>query len=298
MGKRCKTVLLLSVMIFCMVSCGKKEEEVTKTAAGTAEEQTSDIEELSVTEAEVTEEEAEEVTEKVTEEATETDKTEADKTGEDSDENTEGEEIMGAAKIYYQGHASMRITTAEGKTIYVDPFMGDGYDVPADLILETHDHYDHTQVSLIESKNPDCTTITWKEALEGGEHRNFDLGYVKVEAVEAGYNKNHDVKSCVGYILTFSNGATLYLSGDTSTTPQMKELRDRNLDYAFFCCDGVYNMDMKEAIECAKTVNAKHSIPYHMVPSQNSNGFDRAVAETFDVPDRIIIAPGEELVLE
>ena len=76
MGKKCKTVLLLSVMIFCMVSCGKKEEEVTKTAAGTSEEQTSDIEESSVTEAEVTEEEAEEVTEKVTEEATETDKTE------------------------------------------------------------------------------------------------------------------------------------------------------------------------------------------------------------------------------
>ena len=35
-----------------------------------------------------------------------------------------------------------------------------------------------------------------------------------------------------------------------------------------------------------------------MIPANNSNGFDRDVAESFDAPDRIIIAPGEELVLE
>ncbi|MBR4667318.1 MAG: MBL fold metallo-hydrolase, partial [Butyrivibrio sp.] len=50
-----------------------------------------------------------------------------------------------AAKLLYQGHASVRITTPEGKTIYVDPYAGEGYDVPADLILETHGHFDHTQ---------------------------------------------------------------------------------------------------------------------------------------------------------
>ena len=78
----------------------------------------------------------------------------------------------------------------------------------------------------------------------------------------------------------------------------MKEFAGRNLDYAFFCCDGVYNMDMEEAIECAKLVGARHSIPYHMVPSDNSNGFDQTVAESFDVPGRIILKPGEELTIE
>ena len=212
-------------------------------------------------------------------------------------EENGGDTMAETAKIYYQGHASMRIDTAEGKTIYVDPFIGDGYDVPADLILMTHGHYDHTQTKLIETKNDGCETISWKEAVVKGEHKTFDLGYVTVEAVEAGYNKNHNVKDCVGYILTFSNGVTLYLSGDTSTTPQMSELADRNLDYAFFCCDGVYNMDVDEAIECAKTVGAKHSIPYHMIPA-NQGGFDQEVAESFDVEGRIIVRPGEELVLE
>lgn len=209
-----------------------------------------------------------------------------------------GGDEMGAAKLLYQGHASMRITTSEGKVIYVDPFAGEGYDVPADLILMTHGHYDHTQTDEITTKNPDCGTISWVEALSGGQHQSFDLGYVKVEAVEAGYNKNHNVKECVGFILTFSNGVTLYLSGDTSTTPQMKELSDRKLDYAFICCDGVYNMDVQEAIECAKTVGAKHSIPYHMIPADKTNCFDQNVAESFDVPGRIIVKPGEELVLE
>jgi rhodanese-related sulfurtransferase/L-ascorbate metabolism protein UlaG (beta-lactamase superfamily) len=215
-----------------------------------------------------------------------------------TEEAENGGDEMGAAKLLYQGHASMRITTSEGKVIYVDPFAGEGYDVPADLILMTHGHFDHTQTDTITAKNADCETITWVEALSGGQHQSFDLGYVKVEAVEAGYNKNHDVKECVGYILTFSNGVTLYLSGDTSTTPQMKELADRKLDYAFFCCDGVYNMDVSEAIECAKTVGAKHNIPYHMIPADKTNCFDQSVAESFEVPGRIIVKPGEELVLE
>ena len=32
------------------------------------------------------------------------------------------------AKLLYQGHGSYRITTGEGKVIYVDPFAGEGYD--------------------------------------------------------------------------------------------------------------------------------------------------------------------------
>ena len=57
------------------------------------------------------------------------------------------------------------------------------------------------------------------------------------------------------------------------------------------------NSNMDEAIACAKTVNAQHSIPYHMVPA-NDYGFDQSVAESFEVPGRIIIKPGEELALE
>jgi hypothetical protein len=37
-------------------------------------------------------------------------------------------------KLYYQGHGSYRLTADDGRIIYVDPFAGDGYEKPADLI--------------------------------------------------------------------------------------------------------------------------------------------------------------------
>lgn len=204
------------------------------------------------------------------------------------------EEETGMAKLLYQGHGSLRVTTPEGRVIYIDPYAGEGYDLPADLILITHGHGDHTAVELIKTQNPDCQTITYKEALADGAHQTFDLGYVTVEAVEAGNNPNHDIKECVGYILTLSDGTTVYASGDTSTTDQMGTLAERNLDYAFFCCDGVYNMDMAEAMACAELVGAKHSIPYHMAPGKN---FDQQRAETFQVGGGMVLPDGTEIEL-
>ena len=209
---------------------------------------------------------------------------------------TKEEKDMNAPTLLYQGHASARIETAGGKVIYIDPFAGEGYDLPADLILITHDHFDHTQTGLIENKNEDCEIISQKEALADGKHQSFDFGYVKVQAVEAGNNPNHSIKNCVGYVLTFENGVCVYFSGDTSKTAQMAELTD--IDYAFFCCDGVYNMDTAEAGECAKLVGAKHSIPYHMIPADPKNCFDQNAAESFEADGRIILKPGEELDLE
>ena len=208
---------------------------------------------------------------------------------------TAAEGAASGHRLLYQGHGSLRIVTEEGKVIYIDPYAGEGYDLPADLILITHGHQDHTAVKLIKNRNEDCRTITWKEALTGGEYKTFDLGYAVVEAVQAGNNRNHSIKECVGWVITLSGGVSVYATGDTSTTDQMKELGSRDLHYAFFVCDGKYNMDLAEAAECAKLVNARHSIPYHMAPGKL---FDQNRAEQFDVPNRMIIPAGEEIVLE
>jgi L-ascorbate metabolism protein UlaG (beta-lactamase superfamily) len=198
-------------------------------------------------------------------------------------------------RLLYQGHGSLRIVTAEGKVIYVDPYAGEGYDLPADLILVSHSHSDHNAVHLVKNRNEDCRIITYQDALVKGEYKTFDLGYATVEAVQAGNNRNHDIRVCVGWLITLSDGTKVYASCDTSATDQMAELAEREIDYAFFVCDGVYNMDMDEAIACAKLVNAKHSTPYHMAPGKL---FDPERAELFDVPGRLIIPAGEEIVLE
>ena len=44
------------------------------------------------------------------------------------------------AKLLYQGHGSYRITAGDGRILYVDPYAGDGYGKPADIVLITHDN--------------------------------------------------------------------------------------------------------------------------------------------------------------
>ena len=46
---------------------------------------------------------------------------------------------------------------------------------------------------------------------------------------------------------------------------------------------------------CTKLVGARLSIPYHMAPGKL---FDQGRAELFDVPDRLIVPAGEEIILE
>ena len=104
-----------------------------------------------------------------------------------------------APVLLYMGQASIRIVTPENKVIYIDPYAGDAYDLPADLVLVTHDYFDHCAINRVENRSEDCVIITQEEALVNEKHQVFELDYVIVEAVEAGYNRWHDAWECVGY---------------------------------------------------------------------------------------------------
>lgn len=203
------------------------------------------------------------------------------------------------ASILYMGQGSLRIVTPEDKVIYIDPYAGDGYDLPADLILITHGHFDHNAVDLIEQRNDGCQTITQSEALADGEYHIFDLDYATIVPVQAGFNANHDVNSCVGYVIELSNGIKVYATGDTSTTDDMRDgtLAAMNIDYAFWCSDGVYNMGNEEAAEAARMVGAKHNIPYHNATTDSGEVFDPEAAASFDAPNAMVVLPGEEITL-
>ena len=193
-------------------------------------------------------------------------------------------------EILYQGHASMRIITKAGTVVYVDPFAGEGYDVPADLILVTHEHYDHNAVDKPAHK-PD--TVIWREA-EFLEHgwRASELGHkvfhdVDVQAVEA-YNGHHPKGFGVGYLLRF-DGILVYVSGDTSRTDEMAQMAKLGIDYAFLPIDGIYNMGPAEMMRCAELIDAKHVIPYHMDPGHL---FNEADAERVKLSNVLIVPAG------
>lgn len=284
--RRLKVLFVVFTFMLLLCGCSDKKEDSADTEVKTTQDKVTEVTSDTAVDTE-TQTDTETTTVTETEEVT----------TEMTTEKIEYEKNYDHAKLLYMGHASIRITTIEGKVIYIDPYAGEGYDVAADLILITHGHGDHNMPQLIENRNDGCKTITYMDCIVDGVHQSFDLGYVKVEAVEAGYNRNHDEKICVGFILTFSDGVTVYVSGDTSETPQMPSLAERNLDYAFFCCDGVYNMGLEEAAKCAEEVGAKHNIPYHMIPG-DVGIFDREVAEHFNAPNRLIIEDGEEIEIE
>lgn len=203
-----------------------------------------------------------------------------------------------AVRLLYMGQASIRILTEEGKVIYIDPYAGNDYSLPADLILVTHEHFDHNAIDKVERCQSDCRIIRSRDAIIGGEHQTFDLGYVRVEAVEAEFNRLHDVDDCVGYVLTFNNGKKVYVSGDTSTTDQMHEMAGMRIDYAFLCSDGVYNMENEEAARAAELIKARHNIPYHNSTTNRGEMFDHEAAERVAAPDKMIVLPGETITIE
>jgi len=194
-------------------------------------------------------------------------------------------------KLLYQGHGSFRLTSGEGVVVFIDPFVGEGYEEPADIVLISHQHPDHNQIDLLTLK-PDCTVISNVEALENGKHNSFSVKGLEIEAVEA-CNAGHPIDQCVGFIITI-DGIKMYFSCDTSRTAQMEEFAARELDFAFFCGDGHYNMDLVEAAECAALIGAKHNVPVHLKPGEL---FNRELAEQFDAPNRLIIEAGEEIEL-
>lgn len=206
---------------------------------------------------------------------------------EEPEETGEKEEIMGTS-LTYIGHASVKIKSKEGVVIYIDPnYMDYDYEDEADIILVTHGHDDHKPCSKVKLKDGG-KQLTNLQMLKDGEYKTEEINGVTIEAVPAG-NQNHDIKYCVGYIVTV-DGIKIYHAGDTSTLDTMSELASKNIDYAMYPIDGVYNMDAVEATSVANTVKAKHNIPIHEFNEGNDNK-----ADNFTPEGRLVLEYGETI---
>ncbi len=192
-------------------------------------------------------------------------------------------------ELLYQGHGSYRLTSEHGAVVYIDPFAGEGYDKPADLVLVSHEHSDHNQVSRVHLK-PDSKVLRAANLIDGASYGGCLVKDVLVKATAA-YNKNHPKSECVGFLLS-TGGKKLYFACDTSETEEMKKLRAEQIDYAFLPIDGIYNMNAIEAARCAEIIGAKCNVPVHMKPGAL---FSREMAESFHAENRLILRPGQTI---
>ncbi len=180
----------------------------------------------------------------------------------------------GPLKIFWLGHAAFRIS--DTLTVYIDPYeIGGG--PAADLVLITHDHFDHCSREDVKKISGPQTTIvappSCAKKLEGlGVEvvpiRRGDRLEVKGAMVEAipAYNVHPARKNFhpqgrdyVGYILELS-GVKVYHAGDTDLIPEMEDLE---VDIALLPVSGTYEMDAEEAAKAVESIRPKVAIPMH-----------------------------------
>ncbi len=192
-------------------------------------------------------------------------------------------------KLLFIGHASFRLSLNSGKVIYIDPFFDGDYSQKADLVIITHEHFDHNKTELVSLK-PNGKILRAKDFYDGSAYKTKKLDFVTITAVPA-FNKNHS-EGCVGYVVN-ADGMNLYFAGDTSETDYMAKMN--GIDYAFLPIDGVYNMGPKEATVCANKIGAKFNVPVHTAPPEYEVN-ENAVA-LFTPENKLIIKQGSEVIL-
>ena len=207
--------------------------------------------------------------------------------------------------VRWLGHASFEIRV-DGKIVYIDPYEGE-YKDKADLILATHSHNDHCNLSKIKKIRKGNTTIIAPEScaakidgevktLKPGEKTSFEE--ITIEAVEAYNNKRfrspgtpfHPKGLGVGYLISIE-GKTIYHGGDTDFIPEMKQLK--NICLALLPSGDTYTMDNEEAAEAALAINPEAVIPMHIWDT-NPETFKKKVESQSDIK-AIILKPGEQV---
>lgn len=177
-------------------------------------------------------------------------------------------------------HGSLEIDF-DGRIIQVDPVI-DGTPpttdyttmAKADVIIITHDHYDHFDEQAVNDLRKASTIIITNQLTaaalgEGEVMYNGDTLKVfddlQIDAVAAynttpGHTQFHPKGRDNGFILT-ADGMRIYIAGDTEDINEMNDVRD--IDIAFMPCNQPYTMTPAQLRHAAEMVKPKVLYPYH-----------------------------------
>ena len=172
-------------------------------------------------------------------------------------------------------HSAVRL---EGeKVVYADPFHLSAAPHDADIVLVTHDHYDHFSAEDVAKVSKEgtrlvCPASTKKLALEAGipaenitvlaPGERTVLEGVSVAAVPAynvGKHFHPKENGWVGYVVTLG-GLRFWIAGDTDDNEDVRKVK---CDIALVPVGGKYTMTAEEAAALVNAIRPKFAVPTH-----------------------------------
>ena len=178
------------------------------------------------------------------------------------------------AGLHWLGHDSFRLDGPP--VIWFDPWKLKGHPAKADLVLVSHEHFDHCSPDDVDKLRGPGTVVLASPAaavklpgarvMRAGDQ--VRLRDITVQAVPA-YNLDkfrapgkpfHPRQAGhVGWIVDFG-GLRIYHAGDTDLIPEM---RDICCDVALLPVSGTYVMTLDEAVRAARALRPKVAVPMH-----------------------------------
>ncbi len=164
-------------------------------------------------------------------------------------------------KITWHGHACFEIVASDGTVIVIDPHDGHSIGlkrprVQADIVLATHDHFDHNAVNVV--AKPGAKIL--KEFI--GEE---SIGNIKITGIKAYHDKSKGrLRGTISVYIIEVDGLKIGHLGDIGHIPE-GELAEKlkNIDVLLIPIGGVYTIEPFEAWETIKNLEPRITIPMH-----------------------------------